>query len=384
MSFENISTKTIAWIRLSRDKYHLFISDDKVDEANFGYQNFFDSETTRICSRQYVLSFAELLDFLSAYWKVLAPQGVISDHHDSSNKADLLFQQGHVNEDAFEIGFSLIQERILSGQIKKAVPILVESFRFTPQFEQILNFVKSLDLLNTPQVYVYGVLSPTVNILGATPELLFEVKEGRLQTMALAGTLNKSEAVLDSQNQTQLMTQELQKNNEKNKLLSDQKEMYEHKLVVHEVSSQLEQICDYVQVGQTFVQELATLYHLKTEISAQLKIQKTEAVEMEQLLQIIKVLHPTPALGVFPKKDNMDWFRSLPEQHSRGLFGAPICFKISAQHAICLVAIRNFMWDNSKSWITTGCGVVQDSVCSKELLELKNKRTAVKKSLGIL
>ena len=42
-----------------------------------------------------------------------------------------------------------------------------------------------------------------------------------------------------------------------------------------------------------------------------------------------------------------------------------------------LVAIRNLFWNNSEVTIHSGCGVVKESVISKELNEVRSKRTTI-------
>lgn len=255
----------------------------------------------------------------------------------------------------FALAFQEIQQRISKGQIQKAVPIVFKERGHPPTLAERANWI--LNLLKMPMhLHVYGFWSEDRGIMGATPEILFHKKNNILKSMALAGTAKK----------TELLSFE--------EFLNNPKELHEHQLVVEDIQDQLKKLGPVV-IDKTRVLELPSLVHLKTDI-------EVHCAE-NSLSSIVRLLHPTPALGVYPRGQSMDWLQKLPYQQQRGLFGAPLVFKISEDESVCLVAIRCVQWEINKTQIGAGCGIVKQSDVQKEWQELNNKLDSVLSSLGM-
>lgn len=252
--------------------------------------------------------------------------------------------------------FSHTQQLISQGQIDKAVPFVFSQAdaRITPA-----TIVKSLMSMATlpESLHIYGIWQAEKGLLGATPEILFEKRGLRVSSMALAGTMSKS-----TQSKGEM-------------LLKDKKELHENQLVVDDLRQQLRAL-GRVQIEPMQVLELPTLWHLLTHIQLQLEADVSP-------MDLVKRLHPTPALGVSPRNFGWRWMKEWPGQNLRQRFGAPFLMKVNDDHWICLVAIRNLQWDGKHMMIGSGCGVVRDSVLEREWLELFYKRESVKKLLGI-
>ena len=120
---------------------------------------------------------------------------------------------------------------------------------------------------------------------------------------------------------------------------------------------------------------MPTLKHLFTPIQVEL----TEKVSPEYL---IRTLHPTAALGGFPRAAAKTWLEAQPEAGIRGRFGAPFGY-VDDEAALILVAIRNIQRFDDKIWLGSGCGVVEGSQPEKEWEELKLKRHSVREMLGM-
>ena len=83
-------------------------------------------------------------------------------------------------------------------------------------------------------------------------------------------------------------------------------------------------------------------------------------------------LHPTPALGAFPKEAGFTWLENYNQQMPRGRYGAPVGCLLNNQ-ATCIVAIRNVQWKGSQAKIGAGCGIVKESVLENEWNEIRNE-----------
>jgi isochorismate synthase EntC len=309
---------------------------------------FYDIEEGKAIQFQYEarLTRTEFINLCRQYLEIHPEKGSFWDHVEwkDPDMAD------------FSKAFSHTLQLIGQGQIDKAVPYVAAK---APGTLPATALVKALlELADAPpSLHVYGMWLNGEGFVGATPEILFEKKEKSLATMALAGTLAKT-----STGRGEL-------------LLKDKKELQENQLVVDDIKQQLRAL-GLVKTHVPAVMDLPTLWHLVTHIEVALE-------EDVPVIDLVKRLHPTPALGVAPRRFGWRWMREWPQQSSRGHFGAPFLMKVDDEHWMCLVAIRNIEWTKSEMFIGSGCGVVKDSDLEREWLELFYKRQSVKKILGI-
>ncbi|MGE0634415.1 MAG: chorismate-binding protein [Pseudobdellovibrionaceae bacterium] len=259
------------------------------------------------------------------------------------------------SENSWKEGFDKLMERLVSGELKKAVPVV---FATNPETPSVLLLLQSLAKA-PPSLFPYGIWSEKQGMVGATPEILFHRQGTIVRTMALAGTWAKSA----------VPTLEDAK-----KMLRDPKEISEHRYVVDDICSILHPL-GIVKTNPTEILELPKLWHLKTEI--QLRLTKPISDEV-----LISYLHPTPALGLSPRKS--EWkavLRDLNPENTES-FGAPFGM-ISKEEAFVLVSIRNVIWNEFGSRVGSGCGVVKESQCENEWLELRAKRESVMNLLDL-
>lgn len=253
----------------------------------------------------------------------------------------------------FKHSFEKIQYSIENEGLKKAVPIVSLRASIVPSHDDQLYWISNL--LSLPsELNVFGFWDQNGGIIGATPEILFYKKKDVISSMALAGTSEKKTA--------------------QHIFLQNKKELHEHNLVVEDIENQLAKLGKPI-CGLTHVLELPKLNHLKTDL------QVTNSQTSIEFL--VKLLHPTPALGVAPRTFGYQWLSDLPEQSDRKLFGAPIVFKLAQDEYCALVAIRAIQWDQHGTTISAGCGIVRESQIENEENEIEAKLNSVFDSLGM-
>lgn len=257
-----------------------------------------------------------------------------------------LLQFSQPSEEAFIERTKSLLDSIARQEIRKAVPV---EFEIATSHS---NEIPISSLPSSPQLFPYGFWTEEEGMLGATPEILFQLEGLNLKTMALAGT-----ASLESPS-----------------LLENAKEMHEHRLVIEDIQNSLKPFGE-VKIGDTQEKLLPTLKHLFTPIEVSLR----EAVAPEKL---IPALHPTAALGGFPRAEARQWLSEQPEASMRRRFGAPFGY-VDGDSALFLVAIRNIQRFDEKIWLGSGCGVVEGSQPEREWEELKLKRRSVREMLGL-
>lgn len=205
----------------------------------------------------------------------------------------------------------------------------------------------------TPGTTLYGFWGPDGGMIGVTPELLCSLKGNQLQTMACAGTGKKGED-----------------------LLTDSKLMAEHDWVIKGITQALDPFGS-VTSGKTSVRDFGRLSHLITPMNCDIN-------RDSPFSEVVASLHPTPALGAFPKEKGKSWLQAFNQKVPRGRFGAPVgYFNSTDGEGECYVAIRNLQWSGQLASILCGAGVTRESILENERDEIGAKFKAVREILGL-
>jgi menaquinone-specific isochorismate synthase len=242
-----------------------------------------------------------------------------------------------------------ILARIARHEFAKVVPIVCEELEFAEPL-RVSHLARALSVVENQ--YSYGFAFGGEGLAGITPELLFEVEGDRLQTMALAGT-----GAFDGP-----------------PLLEDRKERREHDLVIEHISSELQDWGE-LTVGTTEERRFGALKHLYTPLSLRLN-------RAPSFMELVVRLHPTAALGGWPRQPAVEWLQRQKFHVGRRRFGAPFGWS-DGEHMQCVVAIRGLQWQDRHAWLSAGCGVVEGSQALREWRELAMKRAATSRHLGL-
>jgi menaquinone-specific isochorismate synthase len=197
---------------------------------------------------------------------------------------------------------------------------------------------------------------------GATPELLVGVHADQLDTMGLAGSVRAGNTPAETAAHAE-------------KLLSSEKDLHEHALVVRMIRQRLApHVSALHSLDKPGVMTLQNIQHLHTPIHATLR-------EREGVLPWVERLHPTPALGGQPREEAMR-FIEINEPVLRGWYGAPVgLIRPNLDGEFC-VAIRSAVVQEDRAWLYAGCGVVADSQPDNEWDETALKFKAMLDALG--
>jgi menaquinone-specific isochorismate synthase len=258
----------------------------------------------------------------------------------------------------FNQAFVNLQQKFADQELKKGVPYTFEQAQVrVTKARLIKSLISALKYGQRKSIHLYGFWDCKEGILGATPELLFKSNmSNHLETMACAGTRRRNSATKS--------------------LLKDPKQLHEHSLVVEGIIESLSPF-GHVKTGELKEIDFPMLSHLITTITLELNTE----FNFETL---VKALHPTPALGAFPRKAGMEWLKSTQRLIDRKRFGAPLGFILGKEkQASCLVAIRNMQWREHHIQIGAGCGVVPESLLENEWEEIQLKIKAIKEILDL-
>lgn len=258
----------------------------------------------------------------------------------------------------FEKTFNDLKNKFAAKEIDKAVPFVFESAHTTLRQAQLIeSLVSVLNYSLVNPAFLYGFWSTQEGILGATPEILFRfIAENKLETMACAGTISTQ--------------------GDSSSFLKDPKELHEHQLVVEGMKDSLAGLGD-VHVDAIKLLKLSRLVHLVTPITVGLHTKPS-------FENVVRALHPTPAVGTFPRKKGMPWLDEYQKNINRARYGAPVGFILpDSNKACCYVSIRNMQWNEKEIRIGAGCGLVAESQCHREWAEINLKLQAIKEMLSL-
>lgn len=251
--------------------------------------------------------------------------------------------------DAHRNAVVAIKERIGNGEVAKVVLARKLDVQTDGEIDE-RHIVKRL-ARTYPHTWTFAV----DGLVGATPELLAQTQGRTVRVRVLAGTVPRSGP------------------NAVEKLQSSAKDAIEHKLAVDSVVSELEKV-GTVEVGATFVLELPNVFHLATEVRADLHTDATA-------LDVAGILHPTAALGGTPTREALNVIADL-EGIDRERYGAPVGW-LDARGGQWCVALRCARIHGNRATAFAGGGILADSDPDAEFSETVAKFVPMLDALGV-
>lgn len=235
-------------------------------------------------------------------------------------------------------------EDIQNSELKKVVisrKKQVENFRISI-FETYRNLLK-----NHPNALVFLWQNPNEETwIGATPELLLSQEYNQVKTVSLAGTkLPKAEWT--------------------------EKELEEQQIVTDFIVTNFRGLGNLEVKGPETIQA-GKFQHLKTYISA-------EVSEDFTLKNLLKEMHPTPALCGMPKQDAFEYILQK-EGYDREFYSGYIGIE-QADSKQYFVNLRSAQIFEDKIWIYVGGGITAESNPEKEWMETELKSGTILNSL---
>lgn len=195
------------------------------------------------------------------------------------------------------------------------------------------------------------------SFIGATPERLLQIRNGRLLTEAIAGSGPRGKTAGEDAKHARA-------------LLESRKDLHEHICVRDSILRRL------AHVGVEGRAEphpqlllLANVQHLRTRIEA-------EVGETVHLLDILPEMHPTPAVGGSPREDAVPSIAEL-EQIERGLYAGVVGWFNHLNEGEMIVGIRSALIEGQLAQLYAGAGIVEGSDPEKEMRETEMKLSAL-------
>ena len=191
-------------------------------------------------------------------------------------------------------------------------------------------------------------------LLGASPERLFTLEAGRLETQALASSAAPGEL---------------------ERLTGGRKEAREHSAVVESIRAALLPLSSEVEIGAA-PEPLALGYvsHLHTPVRARLRPGVSAA-------DVVRALHPTAAVGGTPREEALAFLRTH-ERLARGWYAGAIGW-LGADRADLRVALRCALVRGNAARLFSGAGCVPGSTAEGEWTETAVKARFMLRAFGV-
>ena len=220
-----------------------------------------------------------------------------------------------------------------------------------------------LDQLSSayPECSVFGLDNGSSSFVGATPETLVHLQSGVLSLSSLAGTVGQGANPEEDQRLAL-------------RLLDSPKERLEHSTVVAMVAKALEGVCQELHWDAApKVIKLRNLQHLRTSFAGRLK-------EATNILRLVELLHPTPALGGTPTERALETIREL--EGDRGWYAGPVGWVDRRGEGEFSAAIRSALLCGDRATLFAGAGIVEGSDPEEEFEETELKFQPLLAALG--
>lgn len=222
----------------------------------------------------------------------------------------------------------------------------------------LLNAYRVLRTTN-PSPYMYFIQNNDLQIAGTSPETMVRLENNILTTFPVAGTRPRG------------LSEKKDMENEKN-LLSDEKELAEHNMLVDLARNDIGKIAKFGSVevkDYMSIHRFSKVMHIASTVCGAISENKDCCDTVESLL-------PAGTLSGAPKFRACEIIDEL-EPEARGIYGGAIGYiDLSGNLDVC-IAIRTAVKRRNKVYVQAGAGVVADSVPENEYLECAGKASAV-------
>jgi isochorismate synthase len=202
-----------------------------------------------------------------------------------------------------------------------------------------------------PTAFRYLFFHPKIGLwMGATPEQLVKINQNQFETVALAGTQLYAENVI-----------------------WETKEKDEQQFVTNYILDKVTSKVNELIVTDAETVKAGNLVHLKSLISGELTADF-------QVSDLIKTLHPTPAVCGLPKDKTID-FILKNEGYNRKYYAGFLGEYNKENLTDLFVNLRCLEVENDVVNIYVGCGITKDSNPEKEFIETENKSMTMRNVL---
>lgn len=269
------------------------------------------------------------------------------------------FATSNVTREQYEQMVVKGKEYIAAGDIIQFVP----SQRLSrPTDAKPINLYRALRAVN-PSPYMYYLHLGECHVIGASPESLVQVEDGKVSTHPIAGTRPRGQ---NAEEDVRLAAE----------LSADEKERAEHVMLVDLGRNDIGRVSRAGTVRVTKLMEVENyshVIHLVSHVEGQLKPELS-------CYDALRACFPAGTVSGAPKIRAMEIIAEL-EQDIRGLYAGAVGYFSYGGNMDTAIAIRTIMLKDNVAHIQAGAGIVADSVPATEYEETINKARALLRAI---
>ena len=274
-----------------------------------------------------------------------------------SNFGDFTISEiiSNVDEEQFTNIVDKAKKYIYDGDIFQVVLSRKFSFNADGDYLTVYGKLRSLN----PSPYLYHMKMDQKTIIGSSPEMLIRVTDDQIETFPIAGTRK----ITDDVEKNEKMRQEL---------ITDEKELAEHTMLVDLGRNDIGRVCDYgtVRVKELMeVKKFSHVQHMVTHVVGQLS-------SKFDMYDAFKAVFPAGTVSGAPKVRAMEIIDEL-EPESRGAYAGAIGYFSFNGCCDFAIAIRSIFANGKSGFVQAGAGIVFDSIAKNELDETEHKANAM-------
>ena len=261
----------------------------------------------------------------------------------------------NLDEDKFSKIVEKAKKYIYDGDIFQVVLSRKFSFEARGDYLKVYQKLRSLN----PSPYLYHLKMNKKIIIGSSPEMLLRVTNDYVETFPIAGT-------------RKISNDELKNEQLRQELISDEKELAEHTMLVDLGRNDIGKVCDYGTVNVNKLMEVKKFSHVQHMVTHVVgKLNKNYDMYDE-----FKEVFPAGTVSGAPKVRAMEIIDEL-EPESRGPYAGAVGYFSFNGCCDFAIAIRSIFADDKGGFVQAGAGIVFDSVPNNELKETEHKANAM-------
>ncbi len=262
-------------------------------------------------------------------------------------------------------------------QFEQAVRKCVEYIRAGDIFQVVLSqrlevpltahpfeIYRTLRVVN-PSPFMFYVRTPSVTLVGSSPEVMVRVIDGQVTVRPLAGTRRRGA----TEEEDLRLAEEL---------LADPKERAEHVMLVDLGRNDVGRVCRYrsVRVDDVMtIERYSHVMHITSNVSGELAAGKGAFDALQACL-------PAGTVSGAPKVRAMEIIDEL-EPHRRGPYAGAVGYVDFNGNMDTCIALRTVVVQGEKAYVQAGAGLVADSVPECEWQETLNKARGLLKAIEL-
>ena len=288
--------------------------------------------------------------------KIEILKDILKQNNKFNKNVDCKFIKNSMTKEDHRKAVLKIKEDIKNGLIFQCEVGFKSHYRIKGNLTEIYSKLRSLN----PSPHMYFMKFNDQVIIGASPELLFRLKNGEMETFPLAGTTKRG----SNKEEDLKLAREL---------LNDSKEIAEHNMLVDLHRNDLGRVAKFgtVKVRNLMdIKKYSHVQHISSEIAGIIN-------ENEDMFSALASNFPAGTLSGAPKIEAMKIINEI-EEDGRGPYGGAIGQFGFNGDCTFAIPIRSLFIKGEEAYAQTCGGNVYDSDPDKEYQEIERKLEAMK------